>query len=103
MAKIKGLRFHDSFKNPTIDILNQNAKDLINKKLIPDYTIGHFDPQTLNTNFANWMISGVSNYKCKKCGIVIHGPKDWIVQHIKTHFKSEARENEEETVEVNPY
>ena len=87
------------------EILSQTAKDLMNKKLFPEYALSYLkDPQMLKAALIEWENSPTKSFRCPECGITINAPKSWIIQHVKIHHNAkEKKENEISETRVNPY
>jgi len=71
-------------------------RDLIRKNLVPKYSqYLMFDPQVLRTQLKAHIQTGITSYVCPRCQIEIKAPKQWMIEHIKTHKATqEIRENE---------
>ena len=85
--------------------LGQIRDDLIRKKLVPKYSqIEMFDPKVLQTQLHAHYQTGITSYVCPECQIEIRAPKQWMINHIKTHkMTQEKRENEVKWHKVHPY
>jgi len=87
-------------------LLQQTAKDLINKNYLPERFAYHLkkDPQIWQASMHNFFMEPFKEFFCPHCQISIKAPKEWVKQHIKTHFRDDSKkENEMLIAKVNPY
>ena len=65
-------------------ILQQTAKDLMNKKLVPHHTLANFmDPNAIDIATHNYIREPIKEYTCPKCMLTIRCPRQWIREHHK--------------------
>ena len=83
-------------KDPIDSRVRQSAKDLLAKNLMPERSLARLtDIKALDAAIHSVKTDLVREWKCPSCGIVVFGPKDWMIQHSKLHAqKKEIRENE---------
>lgn len=86
-------------------ILSQTAKDMVRKNYLPEVFGRRLlaDPMLQGQSLYNYTRETFGEYSCPHCALTIKCPKEWIKQHIKTHFKREKKENEMQLAEVKPY
>ena len=80
----------------TRDLIKQSARDLLRKNLFPQRSTGLLtELNNLNAAIKSVESEFVHEWKCPHCGIVVFGPKKWMIEHSKFHAeKKEMRENE---------
>ena len=63
------------------------------------------DPNMLKAAIYNYALEPIKQYYCRECGITIHCPKQWIINHTKIHKENQKDRKENEIVEtkLNPY
>lgn len=86
--------------------LAQVANDMIRKKYLPPAFADKLknDPMIQATSLFNYSREMFSEWQCPHCAISIKAPKEWIKQHIKTHFRPDSKkENELQIARVNAY
>ena len=85
-------------------IINQAAKDLLQKKLIPKYTEAYLrDPAMLAAAAANHAKNAVKSFVCTHCGLEVP-TKEMLKQHLKIHWnKRDRKENENPESKVRLY
>lgn len=78
------------------DRIRQSAKDLHRKNLLPQRSLAQLtDLKALNDAIHSVKTEFIHEWKCPHCGIVVFGPKKWMVEHSKIHAeRKEIRENE---------
>ena len=78
------------------DRIRQSAKDLYRKNLLPERSLPLLtDLNNLKAAIYSVKHEFVHEWKCPHCGIVVFGPKKWMIEHSKIHAqKGEMRENE---------
>ena len=90
-------------------ILQQTAKDLMNKKLVPFHTLANFmDPNAIDIATHNYMLEPIKEYTCPKCMLSIRCPRQWIREHhkmcVKAHPYYEKRKDNEQLISsFHPY
>jgi len=77
-------------------LLRSNAKALINKKLVPDWTKIFFTDSSMMKAAAQQLeVQKFKVWTCPTCGIHCYGPKEWLHQHHKIHSsKRDIPDNE---------
>jgi hypothetical protein len=84
-------------------ILQQTAKDLMNKDLFPKYALSYLkDPNMMQQALKEYEASPMKSFRCPECGITLNAPKTWVIQHCKIHHH-EVKENESIATRINPY
>ena len=80
----------------TEDRIKQSAKDLLRKQLLPERSLSVLtDLNNLKAAIYSVKHEFVHEWKCPDCGIVVFGPKKWMIEHSKYHAeKKEIKENE---------
>ena len=82
------------------EILQQTAKDLTRKNMVPHHTLSHFnlkDPQILNAAIVEYDKQKFKVIRCPACQRFIKGPMTWIHHHFKICAKTH-REHRGETI-----
>jgi len=85
------------YNKPKYDIISkkvlQSAKDLMNKKLIPEYAWIYLkDPKMLREAINETMKGPFREWSCPSCGITVYGPRKWLHFHLGKHGRFKERE-----------
>ena len=108
MTDISGLQadFYSLYKaKQARSIINQAAKDVIQKGLVPKYTHAYFKDKSMLEAAAQNLIKNGLNQKfvCSQCNLEFP-TKEMLKQHLKIHWnKGERRENENKQTKVRLY
>lgn len=71
----------------------QSAKDLMNKKQIPQYAFMYLlDPGMLKEAVEECFKSPYHEWSCPDCGICVFAPRKWLHFHLGKHGKFRERE-----------
>lgn len=95
--------------NQSKRILQQTAKALIKKKLVPDYTLAYLtDPGMMHAAIHNYILEPVKEYSCPNCMITVKCPRKWIHLHhqqcVKAHPYYEKQKDPKNLIsKINPY
>jgi hypothetical protein len=91
--------------NENYGILAATAKALINKKQVPQHTLGLLtDPACLRAATMNYMSEPIKEYSCPNCLLTIKCPREWIRAHHKKCVSAhKIKENEMLTSKFNAY
>lgn len=81
---------------------------LLDKKLVPDHTLGIFDIGNMKKALFDVNHDPVKERVCPECGIRIKGPNEWFRHHLKTHFEKridqeKIREGDSNKIESKVY
>lgn len=87
------------------DQIKQSAYDLNRKKLLPERSLSLLtDVNAMKDAIYASHTDFFYEWKCPQCGIVVKGPKKWMIEHSKFHAeKKEFRENEVYTTNFKIY
>ena len=87
-------------------VINKTRKDLLYKKKFFKQSQSYLtDPNMLKAAIWNYAVEPVKTWSCPHCNLSIQCPKQWILQHIKTHERNPEDRKENHIVEnkINPY
>lgn len=87
-------------------VITQTKNDMLRKNMFLPHTKQYLtDPNMLKAAIYNYAVEPMKIYSCPVCGISIKCPKQWAINHTKTHNENKKDRKENEIIEskLNPY